>query len=77
MFHGLPAKELRKLAYEYALACKSLCILSAWERKQSATKEWYYAVRIHGSPPTADSEGFGRNVHCDEWIFSYWHLVCK
>ncbi|XP_064083262.1 uncharacterized protein LOC135199283 [Macrobrachium nipponense] len=43
MFHGLPVKELRKLAYEYALACKSPCIPSAWEREQSATRDWYYA----------------------------------
>ena len=43
MFHGLPAKELRKLAYEYALACKSPCIPSAWEREKSATRDWYYA----------------------------------
>ncbi|MPC74497.1 hypothetical protein E2C01_068857 [Portunus trituberculatus] len=47
MFHGLLAKELRKLAYEYALACKSPCILSAWEREQSATKDWYYAFMAH------------------------------
>ncbi|MPC07467.1 hypothetical protein E2C01_000029 [Portunus trituberculatus] len=39
----LPAKKLRKLAYQYALACKSPCIPSAWEREQCATRDWYYA----------------------------------
>ncbi|MPC64931.1 hypothetical protein E2C01_059053 [Portunus trituberculatus] len=56
MFHGLPAKELRKLAYEYTLACKSPGI--PWERERSATREWYYTFMArHPQASLKASEG--------------------
>ena len=43
MFYGLPVNAFRSLAYEYAVACGSRVIPSAWEESQMATREWYYA----------------------------------
>ena len=43
MFYGLPMKEFRKMAYEYAKACGSQTIPEVWEAKGRATRDWYYS----------------------------------
>lgn len=43
MFYGLPINDFRRLAYDYAVACKSTTIPEAWKQKQSATRNWYYS----------------------------------
>ena len=42
MFYGLPIKEFRRIAYEYAIACESPNMPIAWERGMTATTCWYY-----------------------------------
>ena len=42
MFYGLPVNAFRNLAYEYAVACGSKAIPSAWEEDHMATRDWYY-----------------------------------
>ena len=42
MFYGLPVVEFLKLVYSYAIAVGSKVIPEAWEREQSAPRDWYY-----------------------------------
>ena len=42
MFYGLPVDAFRSLAYDYAVACESPAIPSAWKEEQKATRDWYY-----------------------------------
>ena len=48
MFYGLNVVEFLKLVYTYAIAVGSKMIPEAWEREQSATRDWYYGfMRRH------------------------------
>ena len=43
MFYGLPAREFRRVVFNYAEALGSKTIPDAWKRERMATRDWYYA----------------------------------
>ena len=43
MFYGLPMNKVRRMVYQYAIACESQTIPDAWKKDQMATRDWYYS----------------------------------
>ena len=43
LFYGMTRKEFRRLAYDYAVACKCSNIPANWHATQLANENWYYS----------------------------------
>lgn len=58
LFYGMTRKEFRRLAYEYAVACKCSNIPANWHATQLANENWYYSfMERHTSLTLKSPEG--------------------
>lgn len=58
LFYGMTRKEFRRLAYDYAVACKCSNIPANWHVTQLANENWYYSfMERHTSLTLKSPEG--------------------